>query len=148
MQNKFFLIIFFMFLLGCSSDKNTKSENMVNIFDRKNVLPSIIINQTNDAKLEIPRNFKNITNAKSYNLTNSLIKFPLKKIWQVNTDQFIDDENPYLPDPIYLSQNVYLLNNNGVLFKIEANNGKIISNPIAIEKTGNCFPSFCCNFFA
>ena len=38
--------------------------------------------------------------------TNSLIKFPLKKIWQVNTDQEIDDENPYLPDPIYLSQNV------------------------------------------
>ena len=137
MQNKFFLIIFFMFLLGCSSDKNTKSDNMVNIFDRKNVLPSIIINQTNDAKLEIPRNFKNITNAKSYNLTNSLIKFPLKKIWQVNTDQFIDDENPYLPDPIYLSQNVYLLNNNGVLFKIEADNGKIIWKKLIFKNLEN-----------
>ena len=30
----------------------------------------------------------------------------------------------------------------------KANNGRIIINPTEIEKTGNCFPSFSCIFFA
>ena len=49
-----------------------------------------------------------------------------KKKWQVDTKQKINDKNPYLPDLIYLSQNIFLLNNHGVLLKIEAKNGKII----------------------
>ncbi len=125
MQNKNLLIIIFALFLGCSSDKNTKLQNAVNIFNNENKLSSII-NQKQDAKLDVVRNIKNISNAKSYNLTNSFIKFPLSKSWQVNTHQMIDDKNPYLPDPIYLSQNLFLLNNYGILYKIEANNGKII----------------------
>ncbi len=135
MQINFFLIIFFIFILGCSSEKDTKLENTVNIFDRKNVLATIV--EKNDAKLDIPRDVKNITNAKSYNLTNSSAKFPLKKIWQVNTDQVIDDENPYLPDPIYLSRNLYLLNNYGVLYKIKANNGQIIWKKLIFKNLEN-----------
>ena len=125
MQNKFFLIIFFIFCLGCSSDDETKLKNAVNIFDVKNALPTIVSNKKLKAKLDVPKDVKNIPNAKSYNLTNSFIKFPLKKIWQLNTDQVVDDKNPYLPDPIYLSESLFLLNNYGVLFKIDANNGKI-----------------------
>ena len=30
----------------------------------------------------------------------------------------------------------------------KVNNGRIINNPAEIEKTGNCFPWFSCNFFA
>ena len=125
MQNKNLLIITFALLCGCSSDKDTKLQNAVNIFDNNNELSSII-NQKQNAKLDVVREIKNIFNAKSYNLTNSFIKFPLSKSWQVNTNQMIDDKNPYLPDPIYLSQNLFLLNNYGILYKIEANNGKII----------------------
>ena len=125
MQNKNLLIITFALFLGCSSDKDTKLQNAVNIFNNDNELSSII-NQKQDAKLDVVRDIKNISNAKSYNLTNSFIKFPLSKSWQVNTNQMIDDKNPYLPDPIYLSQNLFLLNNYGILYKIEAKNGKII----------------------
>ena len=125
MQNKNLLIITFALFLGCSSDKDTKLQNAVNIFNNDNELSSII-NQKQDAKLDVVRDIKNISNAKSYNLTNSFIKFPLSKSWQVNTNQMIDDKNPYLPDPIYLSQNLFLLNNYGILYKIEANNGKVI----------------------
>ena len=125
MQNKNLLIITFALFLGCSSDKDTDLQNAVNIFNNDNELLSII-NQKQDAKLDVVRDIKNISNAKSYNLTNSFIKFPLSKSWQVNTNQMIDDKNPYLPDPIYLSQNLFLLNNYGILYKIEANNGKVI----------------------
>ncbi len=137
MQNNFFLIIFFICCLGCSSDDETKLEDTVNIFDDKNALPSMINNQTLNSKLNVPKDVKNISNAKSYNLTNSFTKFPLKKIWQLNTDQVIDDKNPYLPDPIYLSQNLFLLNNYGVLFKIDAKNGKIIWKKLIFKNLEN-----------
>jgi len=136
MQNKNLLIITFALFLGCSSDKDTKLQNAVNIFNNDNELSSII-NQKQDAKLDVVRDIKNISNAKSYNLTNSFIKFPLSKSWQVNTNQMIDDKNPYLPDPIYLSQNLFLLNNYGTLYKIEANNGKIIWNKTIFKNLEN-----------
>ena len=137
MKNNFFLIIISIIFLGCSSDKDTKSTNTVDIFNVKNDLSSIINNQTQDSKIAVPKNVKNISNAKSYNLTNSFIKFPLKKIWQINTDQVIDDENPYLPDPIYLSKNLFLLNNSGVLYKIDTNNGKIIWKKLIFKNLEN-----------
>ena len=77
-------------------------------------------------KLDIVSDIYNISNAKSYNLTNASIKLPLKKKWQVDTNQAIDDKNPYLPDLIYMSKNIFLLNNHGVLFKIETKDGKIV----------------------
>ena len=136
MQNKNLLIITFALFLGCSSDKDTKLQNAVNIFNNDNELLSII-NQKQDAKLDVVRDIKNIFNAKSYNLTNSFIKFPLSKSWQVNTNQMIDDKNPYLPDPIYLSQNLFLLNNYGILYKIEANKGKLIWNKSIFKNLEN-----------
>ena len=136
MQNKNLLIITFALFLGCSSDKDTKLQNAVNIFNNDNELSSII-NQKQDAKLDVVKDIKNISNAKSYNLTNSFIKFPLSKSWQVNTNQMIDDKNPYLPDPIYLSQNLFLLNNYGILYKIEANKGKLIWNKSIFKNLEN-----------
>ena len=126
MQNKLFLNIIFLVFLGCSSDKVTEIDNAISIFDNKNTLPAIINDKTQDAKLDPISYIKNISNAKSYNLTNSFINLPLKKKWQVDTDQIIDDKNPYLPDLIYLAQNIFLLNNHGVLFKIDTENGKIV----------------------
>ena len=134
MQNKLFLNIIFLAFLGCASDKVTEIDNAINIFDNKNDLPVIINDKKKDAKLDIISEIKNISNAKSYNLTNSFIKLPLKKKWQVDTDQIIDDKNPYLPDLIYLAQNIFLLNNHGVLFKIETKNGKILWKKSIFEK--------------
>ena len=126
MQNKFFLYTIFLAFLGCSSEKVTEKVNAVNIFQNKNALLEIINDKTMDAKLDIVNDIKNISNAKSYNLINSSLKLPLKKKWQVDTNQSVNDKNPYLPDLIYLSQNIFLLNNHGVLFKIETKNGKIL----------------------
>jgi outer membrane protein assembly factor BamB len=41
-------------------------------------------------------------------------------------NQKIDDENPSLPKPIFIESNVYILNNEGSLFKINGETGKII----------------------
>ena len=126
MKNKFFLNVIFLAFLGCSSDPVTEIENAVNIFDNKNPFPVIVNDKTQDAQLDIVSDIYNISNAKSYNLTNASIKLPLKKKWQVDTNQAIDDKNPYLPDLIYMSKNIFLLNNHGVLFKIETKDGKIV----------------------
>ena len=126
MQNKLFIIILFVAFVGCSSEKVTESNNSINIFDMKNNLPVIINNQKQSARLSVVENINNIPDAKSYNLKNAFIKFPLKKNWELNTNQIIDDKNPYLPDPIYFSPNLFLLNNHGILFKIETKNGKIV----------------------
>ena len=58
-------------------------------------------------------------------MINSRIKFPLTKEWQLDTDQNVDDENPYLSEPLFFESNIYLLNNKGYLFKINAEKGKI-----------------------
>ena len=134
MQNKFFLNVIFLAFLGCSSDPVIKIDNAVNIFDNKNALPTVITDKKQDAKLDVVRDINNISNAKSYNLTNSSIKLPLQKKWQVDTNQTIDNKNPYLPDLIYLSQNIFLLNNHGILFKIETKNGKIVWKKTIFEK--------------
>ena len=126
MQNKLLLILILSVFFGCSSDKDIELQNAVNIFDNKNTLPVITNTEIKNTILDNVRDTKNIPNAKSYNLTNTFVKFPLKKIWQVNTNQSIDNKNPFLPDPIYLSENLFLLNNYGILFKIETNNGKVL----------------------
>ena len=126
MQNKLLSILILSVFFGCSSDKDIELQNAVNIFDNKNTLPVITNTEIKNTILDNVRDTKNIPNAKSYNLTNTFVKFPLKKIWQVNTNQSIDNKNPFLPDPIYLSENLFLLNNYGILFKIETNNGKVL----------------------
>ena len=60
------------------------------------------------------------------NLNNSKINYPFKKKWQINTEQNIDDKNPYLPDPLFFASNIYLLNTKGYLFKINSDDGKLI----------------------
>ena len=60
MQNKLFFNIIFLSFLGCSSDKVTEIDNAINIFDNKNDLPAIINDKTQDAKLGIISEIKNI----------------------------------------------------------------------------------------
>ena len=42
-----------------------------------------------------------------------VINYPFKKKWQIDTDQSIDDKNPYLPDPLYFESYIYLINTSG-----------------------------------
>ena len=55
-------------------------------------------------------------------MINSRIKFPLIKKWQLDTDQNVDDEN-HTPKPYWFK--IYLLNNKGYLFKINAEKVKL-----------------------
>ena len=62
---------------------------------------------------------------------NSKINFPIKQLhfnkqWEIDTDQSVDDKNPYLPDPLIVASKIYLLNNKGYLFKINSIDGKIL----------------------
>lgn len=124
MKINIFLIITFLLFLGCSSKDDINSGKSINIFENKNALTILNNNESQNSSLDLVVENKSIQNAKSYNLTNSLIKFPLEKIWEINTNQIIDDKNPYLPDPIFLLSNLFLLNNQGTLFKIDADTGK------------------------
>ena len=126
MLNKLIIILIFMFLLGCSTDKSVDLSNSINIFQPKNIISFVNKEERENAKLENLSVLKEILNSKSYNLTNSKINFPFKKKWQIDTDQSINDKNPYLPDPLYFASYIYLLNTNGHLLKINSNDGKII----------------------
>ena len=44
---------------------------------------------------------------------------------EIDTDQSINDKNPYLPDPLYFESYMYLLSTNGYLFKINSSDGKL-----------------------
>lgn len=126
MPNKFIIFLTFIFLLSCSKDETVNQSNYINIFQPKNEISFVNKEYRENSKLENLSNLQEILNSKSYNLINSEINFPLKKKWQIDTDQYIDDKNPYLPDPLYYASYIYLLNINGYLFKINSTDGKIV----------------------
>ncbi len=126
MPNKFIIFLTFIFLLSCSKDETLNQSNYINIFQPKNEISFVNKEYRENSKLDNLSNLQEILNSKSYNLINSEINFPLKKKWQIDTDQYIDDKNPYLPDPLYYASYIYLLNINGYLFKINSTDGKIV----------------------
>ena len=126
MPNKLILFFILIFLLGCSKDESVDLSNYINIFQPKNEISFVNKQDRENSKIENLSNLQEILNSKSYNLINSKINFPFKKKWQIDTDQNIDDKNPYLPDPLYFASYIYLLNTNGYLFKINSNNGKLV----------------------
>ena len=125
MPNKFIVFLIFIFLLGCSKDDNVDLSNSIDIIQQKNSISFVNIGDRKNSKLENTSDLKEILNSKSYNLNNSKINYPFKKKWQIDTDQSVDDKNPYLPDLLYFKSYIYLLNNNGYLFKINSNDGKL-----------------------
>ena len=118
-----FIILFF---LGCSKDESVDLSNSINIFQPKNKISYVKKQYRNNSQLENLFDLKEILNSKTYKLYNSRINYPFKKKWQINTDQSIDDKNPYLPEPLFFASNIYLLNNKGYLFKISSDKGEII----------------------
>ena len=97
---KYTLLFTLFFLLSCSSSEKVKPLNSVNIHT-KNVITFAEEKERVNAKLEDIFENIEILNSKSQNLKNSLINYPFKKSWQLDTNQIINDENPYLPEPLF-----------------------------------------------
>ncbi len=136
MHNKYIFFLVFLILFACSKEENLQLSKSENIFEPKNISLS---NKKGKfvSKIEVAKEINEIANTKSYNLTNSLTDFPLKKIWQINTKQEVNDKNPYLPEPLLLNSNIYLLNNGGYLFKINAETGKLIWKKLIFSEIEN-----------
>ena len=123
---KFIPLIAFVILLSCSKDEKVNFSDSINIFQPKNTISFVNKKDRKNSQLSNLIDLKEILNSKTYNLNNSKVNYPFKKKWQINTEQTIDDSNPYLPDPLYFSKKIYLLTTNGYLFKINPDNGKVI----------------------
>ena len=131
MRNKYILFLTFIILFGCSKDDGVDLSNAINIFQSKKSISFVNKKERENSRLENLSKQKEILNSKSYNLNNSKINFPIKQLhfnkqWEIDTDQSVDDKNPYLPDPLFIASKIYLLNNNGYLFKINSIDGKIL----------------------
>ena len=126
MLNKYILFFTFLVFFGCSKDESIDLSNSVNIFQPKNTISFVKKEERKNSQLENLSNLKEVLNSKSYNLNNSKINYPFKKVWEIDTEQNIDDKNPYFPDPLFFASHIYLLNTKGYLFKINSNEGKLI----------------------
>ena len=124
MQSKIFLIIILSLLLGCSSDKEIDTNKYVSVYEKSVNFNFVDEKDKNNSQLTAVTNIKNIYNPEDYQSSNAIINFPLKKLWEINTNQEINDENPLLPKPVFILSNVYILNNKGTLFKINGSSGK------------------------
>ena len=137
MLAKFFYIILLSLLLGCSSNEEIVLGQYVSINDRVLNLNFVNEKNKNDSLLEEPTTIKNIYNPENYQSVNALVDFPLEKIWEIDTNQSVDDKNPLLPKPIFISSNIYLLTNNGYLFKISGETGKVIQKNLVFSNLEN-----------
>ena len=126
MSKKFKYLFVLLILFGCSKGENVNLSNSVNIFQPKNTFYFVNKKERFNARVAGLTNVREILNSKSHNLKNASIKYPFKRTWQLDTDQNIDDKNPYLSEPLFFAPNIYLLNNKGYLYKINSENGKII----------------------
>ena len=94
--------------MGCAKDENVQFSNSVDIFKPKDTISFVYKEERENSQLENLINLKELLNSKSYNLYNSKINYPFKKVWEINTDQNIDDRNPYLPDLLFFDSNIYI----------------------------------------
>ena len=132
-----FLLLNILLLNGCSSDEKLDLKGSVNVFEKQNTLPYVKESEKQNAELDIPTNNLNILNSKSYNLTNSVINFPLEKLWEIDTNQSLDNSTPLLSDPISIFSKIYLINSNGSLLKIDSQSGKILWDKEIFENLEN-----------
>ena len=137
MLAKFFYIILLSLLLGCSSSEEIDLSEYVSINDRELNLNFVNEKNKNDSLLEDPITIKNIYNPENYQSVNALVDFPLEKIWEIDTNQSVDDKNPLLPKPIFISSNIFLLTNNGYLLKISGETGKVIQKKLVFSNLEN-----------
>ena len=137
MQSKIFPIIILSLLLGCSSDKEIDTTKYVSVYENSVSFNFVDEKDKNNSQLAAVTNIKNIYNPEDYQSSNAIINFPLKKLWEINTNQEINDENPLLPKPIFILSNVYILNNKGTLFKINGSSGKVIWQKTVFEELEN-----------
>jgi len=140
-ETNFFLnivcLLTFFFINGCSSDESQTFKNAVNVFESNNVIYVDKKEVLKSVKLGKIVDNLNIFNSNSYNLTNSYTKFPLNKIWTVNTNQSLSDETPFLSEPVYILSNIYLINSNGKLIKINSKNGDVVWEKTIFENLDN-----------
>ena len=133
---KYTLFLPLLFLLSCSNYEKNKQSNYTNIHT-KNVIPFVKKRERVNAQLEDVLDTSEILNSKSQNLRNSFVDYPFKKSWQLDTNQTIDDKNPFLPEPLFFASYIYLLNNNGYLFKINSDNGEIVWKKLIFKDLEN-----------
>ena len=141
MANNFSLNIIFLcilfFINGCSNDEENILKNSFDIFENQNLL---IVKKNSDIQnIQLDEVIDNtsILNSKSYNLSNSLIDFPLKKIWSTNTHQSLNDDTPFLSEPIFILSKIYLINSNGNLIKINSEDGEVIWSKRIFKNSDN-----------
>ena len=128
MLTKIYFFLLIIFFSGCSTNKvdEVNLDKFVSINEKTNLFNFVIEKEKVNSRLSEVIELKNIFNPESYQYHNSLVTFPFEKIWEIDTNQNIDDENPLLPKPIFISSNIYLLNNSGVLYKINGGTGQTI----------------------
>ena len=113
------------FLISCSANEKNIFKNSVDVHKSQNILSVSKNSLAPNVKLSKVANNYNILNSFSYNSTNSLVKFPFKQTWKINTDQVLSDESPYFSHPLYIASNIFLINANGKLIKINSENGEV-----------------------
>ena len=101
MCNKYIFLLLFFILVGCSKDDDIDLSNAISVFQPKFKISFVNENDKNNPQLASPIDLKEILNSKTHNLINSVIDFPFKKKWETDTDQNLDDKNPYLPEPLF-----------------------------------------------
>ena len=102
MQNNLLILCLFLILMGCSSNDELDQSDYKNVFEDNNIFPLTKESGRSNSKIDQAKNLKNIFNAQSYNIKNPIFDYPLEKIWEINTDQDINDENPFLSEPIVI----------------------------------------------
>ena len=117
MIKKFIYLFIFLILFSCSKDERVDLSSSVTIFKPKNNFTFVTDKERFNSHVAELTIVTEILNSKSHNLKNSLIKYPFKKTWQLDTDQNIDDKNPNLSEPLFFAPYIYLLNNKVIYTK-------------------------------
>ena len=137
---KLFFVILFLSVFSCS-DKQLKPF----VGEYIDIHTSIKSIASKDFKVQIEQVFGNDYWTQkggndSHLIPNINLKFPLKTIFSINTDQEISDEYFSLANPVVDDKNIYLLSTDGNVLSIDKNNFTINWNKQIFSKQ-NDFPN-------
>ena len=73
----------------------------------------------------------------SHSLSNVIFKLPFNKKWTFDTNQEISEDHPFLTQPVGKEKKLYILNNDGIIFCLNKENGSLIWEKKFFQETDN-----------
>ena len=125
---KVFLILAFLLFTSCENDEKIDDSGKKIIFLKDQITVDQDFFKEGSKLSEVTKNNLWVQKGgnKSHSLSNVIFKLPFNRKWTFDTNQEISEDYPFLVQPVSTGENLYILNNDGIIYCLNKKNGSLI----------------------